>query len=901
MARLGDQLFWVESNGSFSKLWEADSAGHGQQNLLLTGSWGPVHKLRIFHGPTIIQGRFCCFLSDDGRLWSAPLDPTNSPTLVASGVKDFDLRVEHPVLPALAHWVLYIAEGTQLETRSVGSGSGTVIYTPSAGHSVSAVTVDSGRVYLIETYPMDCPPFVCQAYSLWRQDRPDNYSAPPSTWVNISSSVENTLVPRTFHAAGDLLVWSDTAGVRSLPAEAPPVSLNFLAVGLEAMQTVQNLNNQVPLVGGKPTYVRAYARTDVNTTGNTKFFPSGILKVTGSTPPLAPVFLGTLNPVQSAYVDATNDLQVLRSDLKRSYLFELPAAWTKSYVVLQCEFTVNPDKAYNENVGLDPYADNTVSQNVGFVHGGEQCWVFVSIDTCNGTPYVAADRLWDQNFWRIIDRAVSLLPIARSSVQVHTWSDWIHPIASGGCFNINDGGDWFNMRAAMVNWSVFRSHPCSCERFIGTVDPSAVTGGSTTGIGGTCPLFANSSVVEMDAACRAPWNCPNGGVTMAHEVSHNFCRDHVLCSGNEAGVDPNYPYPQCTITIANLSDPAADYGFDPLSLSVVNPGVNADLMSYGNPTWTSDYTWNALLAYDNGPCFPGHGGSLSMNGPQDPPPGTNELVLTGTIDEQNERVQLFPAYALPPEIVDPNLFAGAEFADTNSTYSLRLADAQGNTLSLTPLTLQESEGHDPTTLRLIAQTEALPDGARTLQVLHADQVVLERYISPHAPVLALDPPQVDPASRTLTLAWTASDADGDPLVFAAQYSPDDGSSWYPLQVNTTASSFQVDLASLPGSTQARVRVTACDGLNCAVATSDPFVVPNNAPLAVIMGLRQGDQLPFGTQQPVSGVVYDQEDSLLDPALQRWFLSGPVSRQEFGRTFLPPRPPAGRVLSHLDRQ
>jgi hypothetical protein len=130
-----------------------------------------------------------------------------------------------------------------------------------------------------------------------------------------------------------------------------------------------------------------------------------------------------------------------------------------------------------------------------------------------------------------------------------------------------------------------------------------------------------------------------------------------------------------------------------------------------------------------------------------------------------------------------------------------------------------------------------------------------------------------------------------------QYSADNGTSWFPLEAVSMATEHHVDLASLPGAVQARVRVIATDGLNCAVATSDPFGVPNNPPLAVIVGLRAGDQLPFGTQQPISGVIHDTEDGQPDPESQQWTVSGPVSSQSSGeRVSLSSLPPGAYTLT-----
>ncbi len=38
---------------------------------------------------------------------------------------------------------------------------------------------------------------------------------------------------------------------------------------------------------------------------------------------------------------------------------------------------------------------------------------------------------------------------------------------------------------------------------------------------------------------------------------------------------------------------------------------------------------------------------------------------------------------------------------------------------------------------------------------------------------------------TVTLAWSASDADGDPLTFAVLYSRDGGATYQPVQMSVT--------------------------------------------------------------------------------------------------------------------
>src|SRR3989442_8452336 len=365
VARFGDDLFWIESNGTFSKLWKAIGAGTGQQQLLLMGNWGPVHKLRVFYSTFAIFSLSCCFLSDNGQLWKGALNPASGPTLMASGVVDFDLRSEGGGGMFLPFYRVFAIQSSQLLAIHFGNGSSSVLYPSSplpAGHSLGAVAVDDNRVYLIEKFTVACDPFSCPAYNLLRQDRPLT-DFRPRPWVTFGLAHDGLVQnPRNFYSTGPLwwygptLLWSDGRTLRSISADAPPISLNLRAVGLEVVQAIQNLNNSVPLVIGKHTYVRAYAAADFNTTGKPTFFPNATLTVSAAFPPFEPFLLGTLNPIQLGIVDSTTDLQQLRTDLARSFLFELPQGWT-FFPQLQCEFAVNSNHAYSENYGFDPYGD----------------------------------------------------------------------------------------------------------------------------------------------------------------------------------------------------------------------------------------------------------------------------------------------------------------------------------------------------------------------------------------------------------------------------------------------------------------------------------------------------------------------------------------------------------------
>lgn len=74
--------------------------------------------------------------------------------------------------------------------------------------------------------------------------------------------------------------------------------------------------------------------------------------------------------------------------------------------------------------------------------------------------------------------------------------------------------------------------------------------------------------------------------TLVHEVGHAHGRDHAPCGLLGQPSDPQYPY-------ANAGLGA--WGYDIVEDELVDPNAAADMMSYCEPQWVSDYTFGALL------------------------------------------------------------------------------------------------------------------------------------------------------------------------------------------------------------------------------------------------------------------------------------------------------------------
>ncbi len=152
---------------------------------------------------------------------------------------------------------------------------------------------------------------------------------------------------------------------------------------------------------------------------------------------------------------------------------------------------------------------------------------------------------------------------------------------------------------------------------------------------------------------------PSGSEIMAHELGHNFGRNHAPCGG-PAGVDPSYPYSNAAI---------GQFGFDITSV-VVKASSLPDIMSYCNNPWVSDYTYEGIFA------------RREAEAANTPPPvtqnATSSLLVWGRI--VNDSVVLEPAFELNqaprvPSQSGPYLLEGIAF-DGSTTFAYRFAGAE---------------------------------------------------------------------------------------------------------------------------------------------------------------------------------------------------------------------------------
>src|SRR5574341_377573 len=121
-----------------------------------------------------------------------------------------------------------------------------------------------------------------------------------------------------------------------------------------------------------------------------------------------------------------------------------------------------------------------------------------------------------------------------------------------------------------------------------------------------------------------------------------------------------------------------------------------------------------------------------------------------------------------------------------------------------------------------------------------------------------------------TIAWEASDPDGDPLHYLLQLSLDNARNWITLVTDLTETSYTFDTAQVPASHEALIRVVATDGLRTAQDSSDAaFTVGPKSPQAAIEWPRAGARVVTGALVMFSGYAYDPEDGPLADSALAW--------------------------------
>ncbi|MBM3188386.1 MAG: hypothetical protein FJZ90_06645 [Chloroflexi bacterium] len=282
-------------------------------------------------------------------------------------------------------------------------------------------------------------------------------------------------------------------------------------------------------------------------------------------------------------------------------------------------------------------------------------------------------------------------------------------------------------------------------------------------------------------------------------------------------------------------------------------------MSYCQPHWLSDYTYVHLWARL-------HVESLLSSAWLAQAPTEEVLAVFGMANVTQGTAELFPFYRLQDMVIEDPI--------PSDDWALVLYGAGDAELARHPFTPKEDsqaeEGEE--VAGLIQELIPWVEGTTRIAVLYRDGAAAARAVSAHAPVVTLLSPNGGELweGDEVVVRWLGTDADGDALTYALQYSADAGTTWTAVAVGLSGDETTLPLAHIPGSDNALLRIIASDGVLTGQDTSDAtFRVAGKAPEAYIISPAAGHSYTADQQVVLVGEGYDVEDGILDDPSLSW--------------------------------
>jgi len=715
--------------------------------------------------------------------------------------------------------------------------------------------------------------------------------------------------------------------LQRLPLDAPPLERD-LAVNshIEVTQGVQSLNNDVPLVAGKGTFVRVwgYAAAGPSVGGvdaQLDLVRDGVVQTDGR--PLLPIN-------GSKYLPSGTDVIPDRTDRDSGWLFYIPEQLCDAGDVT-LRILIDPARSVDD----EDFVNNGLERTVQFITRPPSCVVFIPVHThapqpSTKDPNTAAMWKRYRSLWptRELKRFRQSEPV--EELEVCTWGPFPYPC--WGPYELPDDSSW--VLAALVTRDTLSDDPDVCDeagtrtQYVGMVHPDTNTldgDSNVLGMGNLCLAaswvkFAPHDPPSPEAQSSFAW--PQAGHTLAHEGAHNFHRLHVDCGG-PADTDPSYPYFPCGISFDDYNDAATHFGFDPLTEKVIFPDEAGDLMSYASSSWISDWTYKHLFtAIDDFSvfdcvwdeiCGPHDGYTIDCpwektkayyESPQhegqspwayEIMESTDVVLISGVIGPGNKRGKLNTIWVYPSAEASEGLMekwgrrAAPEAEEVHSqgkyNYKIRCLSSLGFVLDERAINPRESiSPHSSQAYSVFDISFPKPDRQVATIQLMADNDVLDS-VSPglNSPSVSIIRPSGGENFTTeMAITWTATDPDsGDHVLATVQYSPDDGENWtviadrVPMPPGQYKRTLNIDLtAGVAGSDPSSlIRVLVTDGFNTAVATSQRFQVTNRRPDAVITAPEDASTHRAGQPILISGEATDAEDGNLPGMSLSWTIDG----------------------------
>jgi hypothetical protein len=384
----------------------------------------------------------------------------------------------------------------------------------------------------------------------------------PGAYTIDAQNVTGVSCGSTFNASPATQNVTVTAGATATRtvSYSPTASglVNLCVDGMYLTQSAQNYAGTVPLVQNRNGLLRIFAVADqannLTPVVQVRFYNGATLQSTVNLPP----------PTGMTGVPTAPD----ESALSKSWNYPVPGSMIQPGLRIEAE--VNPSPSIPEN--------NTGDNVFG-----------------PATPVIKAVPTLDVTFVPVIQtgipigrrvagnvttgNAASFLQVTKDMHPIDTYNAVIHAPMITETFDTlqadNGNSAWATILGQI---DMMQATEGSSRYYYGVAKVSY-----TSGVAGVA--FVNTPLQPHRAALG--WDyLPSGSIVAAHELGHNWGRNHAPCGG-PSGIDPNYPRADGT---------TGGYGYD-MDSNSVEPPTSTDIMGYCNPKWISEYTYSAVLNY----------------------------------------------------------------------------------------------------------------------------------------------------------------------------------------------------------------------------------------------------------------------------------------------------------------
>jgi len=605
---------------------------------------------------------------------------------------------------------------------------------------------------------------------------------------------------------------------------------SLILIGLEVTQGVQNINNSLPLVANKRTYVRAHVKNLSVSSLSTSATLTARNAGTGTI--LSPGPITNINEGRSIPVPRFP----LRTALNDSYLFEIPSAWRTGNV--EFSFAGN-ELPFECEGGGDACTKATVTfQPTDLFSVKLLKYTYKNSSNVDRTAT-------DAEVSKVKKEFLGRYPVGQLDADAVSRSRRTQ-------FNACNAGDLLSILRQMnsMRHSDYRN---------GTAKDYY------HGVFADC----NPTTLDIDGLAYIPGRPTMGFVNTGsinarvHEQGHSLGLQHSRYIQNEKCF-LLYQLTPCTMlegdsTLSLSKDDygaATVFGFDVNGSTGISNRIyyphTPDFMSYGRPSWPSGMNYKKLFDTQFSSAAPTPSEQFVVASQTVIVDGTIQLsTQTGTIGNV-VRSASAATIPLPPP----------------GRYSIRLETNAGVVLSRHSFSPdQDSEPTGSFSLLLPWNTNAT-----RIVLLHNETVLFTRTASSATPAASVTSPAAGAvlSGSTTNFTWTATDSNsGTTLAHTVEYSANNGATWETLAINWNTNSLPVDVTKLQGTTQGRIRVTVCDGFNCRTVQSGQFTVSNHAPVAEI-DAPENNRLYVGDQMVMlEGTGSDVDEGSLTGSRLAW--------------------------------